>query len=65
MKNNAVCSPWQEAQDIVENIQTPVIPERQFRIDAVSGSEIRLILQNLIDECAASGGGNFHLHPPF
>ena len=57
MKNTAVCSPWQEAQDIVENIQTPVIPERQFCLKAVSGSEIRAALQNLLDECSESGGG--------
>ena len=57
MKNNTISSPWQEAQDIVESIQLPVIPERQFRMDAVSGSEIRSILQGLLDECAAAGGG--------
>lgn len=57
MTNSTIPSPWKEAQDIVENIQLPVIPERQFCMEAVSGSEIRSILQDLLDKCSASGGG--------
>lgn len=57
MKNNTNCSPWQEALEIVENIQLPKIPNKQFRLDVVSGREIRSILQNILDECSAAGGG--------
>ena len=45
------------AQAIVDNIQLPRIPEREFRITCQSFGDIRTAVNNAIKACAASGGG--------
>lgn len=50
-------SVWKEAQDIVDKIRLPEIPEREFRVKISSGEDIRPELQAMLDLCSASGGG--------
>ena len=45
------------AQAIVDNIQLPRIPQRDFRITCQNFGDIRTAVNNAIKECAASGGG--------
>ena len=46
-----------EAQAIVDNIQLPRIPEREFRPQCTPFGDIRGAVNAAIKECSASGGG--------
>ena len=50
-------SVWKEAQEIVDQIRLPEIPEREFHVKISSGEDIRPELQAMLDLCSASGGG--------
>ena len=46
-----------DAQAIVDNIQLPRIPEREFRPQCTPFGDIRGAVNAAIKECSASGGG--------
>ncbi len=46
-----------DAQAIVDKIQLPRIPEREFRVDCQPFGDIRSAVNAAIRECSASGGG--------
>ena len=46
-----------DAQAIVDNIQLPRIPEREFRVECAPFGDIRHAVNTAISECSASGGG--------
>ena len=52
-----VPSVWKDAQDIVDKIRLPEIPEKEYHVKISSGEDIRQELQAMLDLCSASGGG--------
>ena len=50
-------------QELISNIRTPEIPQREFTIRCSSGEDIYFAIQDALDQCRFAGGGRIVIPP--